>query len=69
MLFFRSARRLRAYDARQAFLHLAVSERLGQAVEKAWLDRLADANAGYLEMLGFVSHELKAPLAFARDGR
>ncbi len=61
---FRSARRLRAYDARQAFLHLAVSERLGQAVEKAWLlDRLADANAGYLEMLGFVSHELKAPLA------
>jgi len=61
---FRSARKLRAYDARQAFLHLAVSERLAQAVEKAWLlDRLAEANAGYLEMLGFVSHELKAPLA------
>lgn len=63
-LFFRSSRRPRAYDARQAFLHLAVSERLAQAVEKAWLlDRLAEANAGYLEMLGFVSHELKAPLA------
>lgn len=61
---FRSARRPRAYDARQAFLHLGVSERLAQAVEKAWLvDRLAEANAGYLEMLGFVSHELKAPLA------
>ena len=61
---FRSARKPRAYDARQAFLHLAVSERLAQAVEKAWLlDRLAEANAGYLEMLGFVSHELKAPLA------
>lgn len=61
---FRSARRMRAYDARQAYLHLAVSERLSQAVEKAWLlDRLAEANAGYLEMLGFVSHELKAPLA------
>ncbi len=61
---FRSARKLRAYDARQADLHLAVSERLAQAVEKAWLlDRLADANAGYLEMLGFVSHELKTPLA------
>ena len=61
---FRSARRSRAYDARQAFLHLAVSERLAQAVEKAWLlDRLAEANAGYLEMLGFVSHELQAPLA------
>ncbi len=61
---FRSARKLRAYDARQEFLHLEVSERLAQAVEKAWLlDRLAEANAGYLEMLGFVSHELKAPLA------
>jgi hypothetical protein len=61
---FRSARRPRAYDARQAGLHLAVSERLAQAVEKAWLlDRLAEANAGYLEMLGFVSHELKSPLA------
>jgi signal transduction histidine kinase len=63
-LLFRSARRSHAYDAHQAFLHLAVSERLAQAVEKAWLlDRLAEANAGYLEMLGFVSHELKAPLA------
>ncbi|HMM36850.1 MAG TPA: HAMP domain-containing sensor histidine kinase, partial [Thermoanaerobaculia bacterium] len=61
---FRSARRVRAYDARQALLHLEVSERLAQAVEKAWLlDRLAEANAGYVEMLGFVSHELKAPLA------
>lgn len=61
---FRSARRARAYDGRQANLHNAVSERLAQAVEKAWLlDRLAEANAGYLEMLGFVSHELKAPLA------
>ncbi len=41
-----------------------MSERLAQAVEKAWLlDRLAEANAGYLEMLGFVSHELQAPLA------
>jgi hypothetical protein len=61
---FRSARRPRVYDARQAFLHLAVSERLAQAVEKAWLlDRLAEANAGYLEMLAFVSHELKSPLA------
>ncbi len=61
---FRSARRPRAYGARQAFLHLEVSERLAQAVEKAWLlDRLAEANAGYVEMLGFVSHELKAPLA------
>jgi signal transduction histidine kinase len=67
---FRSSRRPHAYDARQAGLHLAVGERLAQAVEKAWLlDRLAEANAGYLEMLGFVSHELKAPLAsLAMDG-
>ncbi len=61
---FRSSRRPRVYSAREALLHGAMAERLGQAVEKAWrLDRLAAANRAYLEMLGFVSHELKNPLA------
>ena len=61
---FRSARRPDAYDDHQVRLHLAIAERLAQAVEKAWrIERLAAANHAYTEMLGFVSHELKNPLA------
>jgi signal transduction histidine kinase len=63
-LLFRSARVPRAYDRRQVALHAAVAERLGQAVEKAYLiEQLRAANRAYSEMLGFVSHELKAPVA------
>ncbi|MDO8837162.1 MAG: GAF domain-containing sensor histidine kinase [Vicinamibacterales bacterium] len=63
VLFF-SSRRPSAYGARDVRLHLAVAERLSQAVEKAWrIERLAQANQAYFEMLGFVSHELKSPLA------
>ncbi|MBN2172292.1 MAG: GAF domain-containing sensor histidine kinase [Candidatus Krumholzibacteriota bacterium] len=61
---FRSSREAGVYDAHQARLHLAVAERLGQAVEKAWrIEQLEAANRAYTEMLGFVSHELKSPLA------
>ncbi len=61
---FRSSRRSRAYDRREVGLHLAVAERLSQAVEKARrIEQLADANRAYTEMLGFVSHELKSPVA------
>jgi signal transduction histidine kinase len=60
---FRSAREADAYGRHQAAMHLAVSRRLSQAVEKAWLiQQLRRANRNYLEMLGFVSHELKNPL-------
>ncbi len=63
-LLFRSARVPWAYDPRQVALHAAVAERLGQAVEKAYLiEQLWAANRAYSEMLGFVSHELKAPVA------
>jgi len=61
---FRSSRRTGAYDDRQVRLHLAIAERVAQAVEKAWrIERLAAANRAYGEMLSFVSHELKNPLA------
>ncbi|MBN1825838.1 MAG: HAMP domain-containing histidine kinase [Candidatus Eisenbacteria bacterium] len=61
---FRSSRTSDAYDDRQARLHLAVAERLSQAVEKTYrIEQLDRANRAYLEMLGFVSHELKSPLA------
>lgn len=63
-LLFRSSRRPHAYDERQVRLHLALAERLAQAVEKAWrIEQLGRANAAYLEMLSFVSHELKNPIA------
>jgi signal transduction histidine kinase len=48
-----------------------VAERLGQAAEKALLiERLTAANRAYREMLAFVSHELKNPLAgLVMEGR
>jgi signal transduction histidine kinase len=62
-LLFLSARRSHAYTEHHVRLHQAVAERLGQAVEKARrIEQLAQANAAYFEMLGFVSHELKSPL-------
>ena len=61
---FRSSRLRGAYDDRQVRLHLAIAERVAQAVEKAWrIERLTAATRAYAEMLGFVSHELKNPLA------
>lgn len=61
---FRSSRRPGAYDRHQVVLHQAVAERLGQAVEKVWLvERAQEATRAYMEMLAFVSHELKSPLA------
>ncbi len=63
-LLFRSSRQVAAYDERQVLIHQAIAERLAQAVEKAWrIEQLASANAAYMEMLGFVAHELKNPVA------
>ncbi len=61
---FRSSRELNAYNEHQVRLHLAIAQRVAQAVEKAWrIERLAAANRAYGEVLGFVAHELKSPLA------
>jgi len=63
-LLFRSSRVAGVYTVRQVAMHLAIAERLSQAVEKAWrIDQLSAANQAYTEMLGFVSHELKSPVA------
>jgi hypothetical protein len=63
-LLFRSARRARAYEERHVVFQLALTERLSQAVEKAWrIEQLSEANRAYGEMLTFVTHELRAPLA------
>ena len=61
---FRSSRRPHAYTQHHVELQMALTERLSQAVEKAWrIEQLTAANRNYLEMLGFVSHELKNPVA------
>lgn len=61
---FLSSRQPNAYARRHVRLHLAIAERLSQAVEKTWrIERLYAANQAYFEILGFVSHELKSPLA------
>lgn len=61
---FRSSKVKHAYSGQHAVFQQAVSERLSQAVEKAYLiDKLDRRNRDYMEMLGFVSHELKSPLA------
>ncbi len=61
---FRSSRNKHAYNREHAAFHHAVGERLSQAVEKAYLiDKLDRRNRDYMEMLAFVSHELKNPVA------
>ena len=63
-LIFRSSKMVQAYTDRHIALHLELSERLGQAVEKTYrIERLSEAINSYMEMLGFVTHELKSPLA------
>jgi signal transduction histidine kinase len=61
---FRSSRQPNAYARHHVRLHQAIAERISQTVEKAWrIERLRVANRAYFEILGFVSHELKSPLA------
>jgi signal transduction histidine kinase len=68
---FRSSRALFAYDRHQACLQAAMVERLAQAVEKAYrIEQLESANDAYRELLAFVSHEVKSPIAsIAMDAR
>lgn len=62
-LFFRSSKMSSAYDDTQVAMQEAIAERLSQAVEKARIiEKLEQTTAAYLELLGFVSHELKSPL-------
>jgi signal transduction histidine kinase len=61
---FRSSREPSAYSEHEVKLHKAMSERLSQAVEKAWrIEQLSSALNAYTEMLSFVTHELKSPLS------
>jgi signal transduction histidine kinase len=61
---FRNSLEPNAYGPQHSKLQMAIAERLSQAVEKAWrIEQLEEANHAYTQMLGFVSHELKSPVA------
>lgn len=61
---FLSSREPRAYTPYHARLWAALAERLSQAVEKVWrIEQLEASNRAYTEMLAFVSHEVKNPIA------
>ncbi len=63
-LIFWSSRKPNAYDEQVVRRHLTVAERLSQAVGNAYLiEQLKNVNNAYMDMLGFVSHELKDPIA------
>ncbi len=63
-LLFRSARHPQAYERNHVRMHLEVADRLSQSVEKAYrIEQLDRANRAYTEMLSFVTHELKSPVA------
>ncbi|MCX7678922.1 MAG: ATP-binding protein [Spirochaetes bacterium] len=63
MLMCRS-KKIAAYGPHEVRLQMAFAEQLAQSVEKAYrLDELSRAMNSYMEMLSFVSHELKSPLA------
>jgi len=62
-LLFISSKEQNIYDESHIINHMKIVERLGQAVEKAVrIEQLSDSINSYLEMLSFVSHELKSPL-------
>lgn len=61
---FRSSTKKNAFNEHHVKLQLAMLDRINQAVEKAYrMQQLEEANNAYMELLGFVAHELKAPLA------
>jgi hypothetical protein len=62
--FFRNSSKPDAYGEYHIRMHAAIAERLTQSIEKAYIiEQLTVANKAYFEMLGFVSHELKNPVA------
>jgi signal transduction histidine kinase len=70
-LLFRSSRNPNAFSEKNVRQNLATVERISQAVNMAYkMDELGEAIHSYMEMLGFISHELKSPLSsIIMDGR
>ena len=63
-VFMSRSRKTGAYGIHEVSLQMAYAQRMGQAVEKAFIiEQLSTAMSSYMEMLSFVSHELKNPLS------
>ena len=63
-VFMSRSRKTEAYGKHEISLQMAYAQRMGQAVEKAFIiEQLSTAMSSYMEMLSFVSHELKNPLS------
>ncbi|MDP8225412.1 MAG: GAF domain-containing sensor histidine kinase [Candidatus Lernaella stagnicola] len=61
---FYSSRQPHAFTVRHIELHTAIVSRMSRAIDKAYrFEQLKAANDAYMEMLGFVVHELKSPVA------
>lgn len=53
-----------AYRKEHILMHSLLAERISQSVEKAYqIEQLSEQNRAYMEMLAFVSHEIKNPLS------
>ena len=62
-LLFLSSKKRNEYTKDHLAILLEIIERFGQAVEKTLrIEKLSEAINSYMEMLSFVSHELKSPL-------
>lgn len=58
------SKKIDAYSIHHIKLLLSFRDRLAQAVEKAYqIEKLQASISAYMEMLGFITHELKNPLA------
>ncbi len=63
-LFFRSSIHPHVYSLDHVRFHLAIAERMSQVIEKVYrIEQLTTAMKNYDEMLGFISHEIKSPIA------
>lgn len=63
-IMFLSRRKSESFTSEQVALVHAIISRTAQAIEKIYQIELLDqANSNYMEMLGFVTHELKSPVA------
>ncbi|HRU00397.1 MAG TPA: GAF domain-containing sensor histidine kinase [Victivallales bacterium] len=52
------------YNTKHIALYSTIAEYLSQIIEKVYLiEQLADQNHAYMEMLAFVSHEIKNPIS------
>lgn len=61
---FISSKQPEAYQYSHASLVQAIVDRIAQAVEKIWtIRKLQQARTDYIQLLGFVAHEMKSPLA------